>query len=184
MPIDPRELRTCLGRFATGVTVVSCLADGQPHGVTVSSFTSVSLDPPLVLVSLGRATRACGFLPGRPFTVNVLRADQDDLARRFAGQPSSSPVVWEPAAGGLAPRLADALAYLACTPWQSVEAGDHVLYLGEVREFADHGGEPLVFYRGSFRDLGSAAEPVPWLESLDCPSSLGFSLSSPARVIW
>lgn len=172
MLIDPRELRTCLGHFATGVTVVSCLAGGQPHGVTVNSFTAVSLDPPLVLVSLGRSTRSLGYLAGSPFTVNVLRASQDDLAHHFAGSPRDVPVVWEHRGDGLAPRLSGCLASLACTPWQAVEAGDHVLYLGEVKELAYAGGEPLVFYHGKFRHVGRALQTTPWLESLDCPSSL------------
>ena len=74
-PLDARELRRCLGRFATGVTVVSYLADGELRGATVNAFTAVSLDPPLVLVSVARTARSCGWLERGPFAVNILRAD-------------------------------------------------------------------------------------------------------------
>ncbi len=167
------ELRNCLGHFATGVTVVTCTADGEPHGATVNSFTAVSLEPPLVMVALARASKAGRHLPGAPFTVNVLRRRQDDLARHFAGHPSAAPVEWAGAVD--APRLAGALAYLACAPWRSYDGGDHVLFLGEVIEFEHFGGEPLVFYRGGFHPLGAAfeegLEALPWLGSLDSPDA-------------
>lgn len=89
MAIDPRELRQCLGHFTTGVTVITCNGeDGEPHGATVNAFTAVSLDPPLVLVSLDRRSRLCGLIDSRPFTVNVLESHQKDLALHFAGKPS------------------------------------------------------------------------------------------------
>jgi flavin reductase (DIM6/NTAB) family NADH-FMN oxidoreductase RutF len=170
MQIDPRELRTCLGHFTTGVTVVSCQGDGDPHGATVNSFTSVSLDPPLVLVSLARTTRACGYMPDRPFTVSVLRDGQRDLAQHFAGKPGGRAPRWEPVGDGLAPGLAGSLAWVACAPWRAYDGGDHVLYVGEVRQIEVFEGEPLVFYGGSFRELGRQIEAAPWLESLDSPS--------------
>ncbi|SNR74028.1 NADH-FMN oxidoreductase RutF, flavin reductase (DIM6/NTAB) family [Haloechinothrix alba] len=170
MPIEPRELRNCLGHFASGVTVISCDVDGSPHGATVNAFTAVSLDPPLVLVSLDRRTKLCSYLSGRAFSVNVLADAQDDIALHFAGKPRSRPVEWvRPAAGP--PRLSGVLAHLACSPWRAYDGGDHVLYLGEVDELAVTEGDPLVFYRGGFRELGPAFEFAPWLESLDCPSS-------------
>ncbi|PRX44621.1 flavin reductase (DIM6/NTAB) family NADH-FMN oxidoreductase RutF [Prauserella shujinwangii] len=170
MRVDPRALRNCLGHFATGVTVVTCEADGAPHGATVNAFTAVSLDPPLVLVSLDRDTKACKYLDDRPFTVNVLREKQDDVALHFAGRPMTEAPAWErPSDDTLAPRLAGSLATIACAPWRSYDGGDHVLYLGEVREFEFHGGDPLVFYLGGFRHLGDVFETVPWLESADCP---------------
>jgi flavin reductase (DIM6/NTAB) family NADH-FMN oxidoreductase RutF len=176
--IDPRMLRNCLGHFATGVTVITCEAGGEPHGATVNSFTAVSLDPPLVLVSLDRKTKACQYLDGNPFTVNVLREHQDDIALHFAGRPREEPIPWEDTGSGLAPRLSGSLATIACAPWQRYDGGDHVLYLGEVKEFDLLGGEPLVFYLGKFRHLGPAFESVPWLESGDCPGLSWFSLAS------
>ncbi|MDT7601733.1 MAG: hypothetical protein QOK26_3810, partial [Pseudonocardiales bacterium] len=94
MAVDPRELRSCLGHFATGVTVITCDGDGTPHGATVNAFSAVSLDPPLVLVSLDRKSKACKYLDGRPFTVNVLTEPQDDVALHFAGRPMSSGPEW------------------------------------------------------------------------------------------
>src|SRR3954465_7893460 len=89
MAIHPRELRQCLGHFTTGVTVITCAgADGAPHGATVNAFTAVSLEPPLVLVSLDRRSRLCALLEAAPFTVNVLEASQKDLALHFAGRPN------------------------------------------------------------------------------------------------
>ncbi|MGP3923752.1 flavin reductase family protein [Streptomyces sp. 8N616] len=168
---DSRRLRDCLGRFATGVTVVTCEVDGEPHGATVNSFTAVSLDPALVLVSLDRRAKACRYLRGRPFAVNVLRASQDELALHFAGAHGrpTVPVQWERPAGGAAPRLRGSLAHLVCRPWRSYDGGDHVLFLGQVEEHAFHPGDPLLFYRGDFRQLGPMEEPAPWLGSADCP---------------
>jgi flavin reductase (DIM6/NTAB) family NADH-FMN oxidoreductase RutF len=177
MQVDPRQLRNCLGHFATGVTVVTCESDGVPHGATLNAFTAVSMDPPLVLVSLDRRSKACGYLDGTPFTVNVLPESRDDVALHFAGKPMSKPVEWVPAADGRPPRLRESLAYISCTPWRSYDGGDHVLYLGEVQEFAVTKGDPLVFYLGEFRHLGTAFGSVPWLESADCPELSWFSLA-------
>lgn len=184
--IEARELRSCLGHFATGVTVITCEVDGRPHGATVNAFTAVSLDPPLVQVCLDRRSKACRYLADQPFTVNVLTKPQDDLALHFAGKsrPRGSleprELGWEPTEPGLAPKLSGSLATIACIPWRHYDGGDHVLYLGEVQRFeyaADHRAEPLVFYLGAFRDLGPAFETVPWLESGDCP---GISWFAPA----
>ncbi|MFC5719468.1 flavin reductase family protein [Streptomyces gamaensis] len=157
MTSDGRRLRTCLGHFATGVTVVTCDIDGVPHGATVNAFTAVSLDPALVLVSLHRESRAARHLDGRPFTVNVLGEGQDALARHFAGRPGSAPPRWVRTGTDRAPRLAGSLATLACTPWAAHDGGDHRIFLGRVEEFDHRPGRPLVFYRGEFRRLG----PVP-----------------------
>ncbi|MCC3777752.1 flavin reductase family protein [Streptomyces sp. UNOB3_S3] len=152
-----RRLRTCLGHFATGVTVVTCEVGGAPHGATVNAFTAVSLDPALVLVSLARESRAARHLGGRPFTVNVLAEEQEELALRFAGRPGAAEPRWERPAAGLAPRLAGALATVSCAPWAAYDGGDHVLFLGRVEEFAHRDGRPLVFYQGEFQRLGRPA---------------------------
>lgn len=173
MAIDPRELRRCLGHFATGVTVITCHGeDGAPHGATVNAFTAVSLDPPLVLVSLDRRSKLCGLLASRPFTVNVLEAAQKDLALHFAGRPNQD-VVWEPAADG-APGLAGALAHISCTPWQHHDGGDHVLHLGEVQQFRIHDGDPLLFHTGKFHHLGDDHLPLLWDDSADGPGGMSW----------
>lgn len=174
MTVDVRELRRCLGHFATGVTVVTCEGDGAPHGATVNAFSAVSLDPPLVMVSVDRKTKMSKFLDGAPFTVNMLTEPQDEVALHFAGKPMTGEPEWEQPEARLAPQLAGSLATIACTPWCSYDGGDHVLYLGEVADFASTSGDPLVFYLGGFRHLGPVYETVPWLESGDCPSMTWF----------
>jgi flavin reductase (DIM6/NTAB) family NADH-FMN oxidoreductase RutF len=161
--VEPLHLRACLSRFVTGVTVVGYRADGEVRGVTVSSFTSVSLDPPLVLVSVARSSKAARHLGGVPFTVNVLRASQVDVALHFAGR-SRHPVeaVWEPGGDDLAPTLAGALATFRCRPWQTYDGGDHRLHLGHVvgAEVQDE-GVPLVFDRGVLTPSPATRAPAP-----------------------
>ncbi|MER7406687.1 flavin reductase family protein [Streptomyces sp. NPDC000070] len=156
MAIDPQHLRTCLGCFATGVTVVNCAVGDTPHGATVNAFTAVSLDPPLVLVSLDRASKTARLLPGRPFTVNVLSEEQHDLALWFAGRPQTAtpPPRWQPAPGHLAPALRGSLATFFCSPWASHDGGDHVLFLGRVEHAAQRpDAHPLLFYRSAFHSV-------------------------------
>ncbi|GGO54232.1 flavin reductase family protein [Streptomyces lasiicapitis] len=159
MAIDPQQLRTCLGHFATGVTVVTCAVGEELHGATVSAFTAVSLAPPLVLVSLNRDSKAARLLPGRPFTVNVLSEEQHDLALRFAGRPTShgSTPLWQPAPGRhLAPALLGSLATFFCSPWACHDGGDHLLFLGRVESVDQRpDAQPLLFYRSTFHALNS-----------------------------
>lgn len=147
--MDTRELRNCLGHFATGVTVVTYQTENGPQGITVNSFTSVSLDPPLILISIDRKTNSVNFLKNNSFTVNILKDTQEDIAMHFAGRPlENPPFQWEQ--GGSSPRFIDSLAYLECSPWKEYDGGDHVLYLGEVKDFSFKQGNPLTFYRGQF----------------------------------
>ncbi|KMS72381.1 hypothetical protein ACM01_23900 [Streptomyces viridochromogenes] len=152
--VDPALLRACFGRFGTGVSVVSYFYDGAAHGVTVSSFTSVSLNPSLLLVSLDRRSRSCQKLRNAHFTVNVLSADQMDLALHFAGRPGPGvDIPWADQEG--TPRLEGAVAWLRCAPFHAYDGGDHVLFLGEVMACATGPGEPLLFQDGEFRRPGS-----------------------------
>jgi flavin reductase len=139
-----------LGRFATGVAVVSFAQPGDaPRGVTVNSFTSVSLNPPLILIALQRTVPSHDLLRGRSFTVNVLGAEQRDLAVHFAGKPHPSlRPAWDH--GEHAPRIAGSLCYFECTPWAEYDGGDHTLFLGEVRHFDYRDGDPLGFVNGQF----------------------------------
>jgi flavin reductase (DIM6/NTAB) family NADH-FMN oxidoreductase RutF len=173
--IDPRELRNCLGHFATGVTVVTCYTDdGLQHGATVNAFTAVSLDPPLVLVSVNRTSRMSAFLEGRPFVVNVLHLAQRDLALHFAGGPCVDDVPWEGDLSRGAPRLRGCLASISCTPWRSYDGGDHVLFVGEVQEFHRTTGAPLLFHTGQFHGLHREPEPAPWEGSGDAPGAVAW----------
>jgi flavin reductase (DIM6/NTAB) family NADH-FMN oxidoreductase RutF len=173
--LDPRHLRACLSRFATGVTVVTYAVEGEPRGITVNAFTSVSLDPPLVLVSVARSARAGEQVGRAPFAVNVLAADQVDLALQFAGRHrAGARVRWAdpgPEGTGDAPRLEGAVAVFGCRPWRSYDGGDHVLHLGEVTSAAQYPGEPLLFTGGRFAMTG--------LPLFDGPRVLAPDTSSP-----
>lgn len=153
---DPRWLRDCFGQFTTGVTVVTYEIDGTPRGATVNSFTSVSLDPPLLLVSIAKSARTCMALEGKPFVVNVLARDQRDVAMQFAGKPSESTEVrWVD--GEIAPRLAGAVAWFECRPWNQYDGGDHVLFVGEVSHCDTRTADPLLFHAGKFRCMEALA---------------------------
>jgi flavin reductase len=146
------SLRSCLGRFATGVAVVTFAADDGPRGITVNSFTSVSMEPPLVLVSVARGARSHDALRGRPFCVNVLGAEQEPVARLFAGaHHPSEEAVWRD--GPIAPRLAGVLAHLECRPWRDYDGGDHTLFLGEVAGFDYRDGDALGYHASRFTSI-------------------------------
>jgi flavin reductase len=145
-----QHFRGSLGRFATGVAVVTFDTDQGRHGITVNSFTSVSLEPPLVLVSIARTTKSHDELAGKPFTVNVLGAEQRALASNFAGKPTGEPRWIE---GTVAPRLAGVLSYFECAPWAAYDGGDHTLYLGEVVSFDYRAGDALGFVNGQFTTI-------------------------------
>ncbi|MFJ8859283.1 flavin reductase family protein [Streptomyces sp. NPDC102451] len=154
---DPRQLRNTLGNFATGVVVLTYRSGDSYYGVTVNSFTSVSMDPPLVLVSIQRTSRSLTYLLERPFTVNVLGDNQLDTALHFAGKPQAHPVEW--VTDGLAPRINGSLAYFECTPWAGYDGGDHVLVLGRVMNYGQQDDtRPLLFYRGRWSALAEESD--------------------------
>ncbi|MBG0741486.1 flavin reductase [Paeniglutamicibacter antarcticus] len=150
--LAPREhhFRGSLGRYATGVAIVTFDGMTKRHGITVNSFTSVSMDPPLVLVSIARSTKAHDELAGRPFAVNILGAEQRTLAMHFAGRPGPDPLWVE---GEVAPRLSNVLAYFECRPWAAYPGGDHTLYLGEVAHFNYRSGDALAFANSTFTTI-------------------------------
>jgi flavin reductase (DIM6/NTAB) family NADH-FMN oxidoreductase RutF len=142
-----QSLRSCLGRFATGVVVVTFEGPDGPQGITVNSFTSVSMDPPLVLVSVARRARAHDALFERSFCVNVLGGDQEELARHFAGSARAD-VAWAHHAD--VPRLAGVLAHLECRPWRNYDGGDHTLFIGEVVGYDYRDGDALGFHGSQY----------------------------------
>lgn len=156
--LDPQHLRTCLSRFVTGVALVGYRVEGRVRGMTVNSFTSVSLDPPLVLVSVARSARATRHLRDAPFSVNVLRASQLDLALHYSGRRQDpTEAVWRSTEVDLAPTLSGALMTLQCRPWQCYDGGDHLLHLGHVVDATVRDdGEPLLFDRGRFAQLDAS----------------------------
>jgi len=151
---DHREFRSALGRFATGVTIVSYVSDGEARGFTVNSFTSVSLDPPLVLISVGHHAQAASRMRGRPFAINVLSEAQQGHAFHFSGREQEDlQVEWSESLSE-APAIVGSTAVFQCEPWQTVEAGDHDLYIGRVTSFtSDPMLSPLVFLDGRFSSL-------------------------------
>ncbi|HWE34358.1 MAG TPA: flavin reductase family protein [Solirubrobacteraceae bacterium] len=144
-----RELRTVMGRFATGVTVITTSHRNTIHGMTANAFLSVSLRPPLVLVSLGRCRMAEMLPRTKLYGVSVLAHDQEDLAAHFAGQ-KPSPTPPEFMFHDDVPLLDGALAHLVCRVVDVHTAGDHELWIGEVAHRHERDGEPLLFYTGRF----------------------------------
>ena len=154
--LGPDELRLALGRFVTGVTIVTCRDEnGEPVGLTANSFNALSLDPPLVLWSLRQASSTiAAFTNASHFAVNVLAADQVDLSRRFA-KPSSAKFdagEWTGGQGG-APLLAGCVAVFECRRRSHHAAGDHLLFIGEVERIGGSADTPLVYHAGHYRTL-------------------------------
>jgi flavin reductase (DIM6/NTAB) family NADH-FMN oxidoreductase RutF len=142
-------LRSSLGRFVTGVAVLTFAAEEGPRGMTVNSFTSVSLDPPLILVSIAKTSRSHDLLAsGVAFTVNILGAEQEPIARHFTRRGDDVAIHWHLAASS--PRLIGTLAHFECSHWRSYDAGDHTLVLGEVVDFAAREGDALGFFTSRF----------------------------------
>jgi flavin reductase (DIM6/NTAB) family NADH-FMN oxidoreductase RutF len=152
------DFRECVGAFATGVTVVTTQHLGAPAGMTLNSFTSVSLDPLLVLISLAHNTRTLERIKasGR-YTVNILHRKQRDVALAFAkpGAPFPEGYTVQDPHGWVV--VVHSLAILRCEVANLVPAGDHDLVIGEVLDFEGSGGQPLIFHRGAFGGLDADA---------------------------
>jgi flavin reductase (DIM6/NTAB) family NADH-FMN oxidoreductase RutF len=158
-PFDKRHYRTALGRFATGVTVVTTPQGDTAHGMTANAFVSVSLEPPLVLVSVKNDSNTHRILQGATrYGVSILGEDQEPLSNHFAGRPDagiSAPFVERH--GMLL--VKDALAYFVVRVTNAHPAGDHTLYIGEVEHYEiNRDGNPLLFYGGQYHRL-PGAEP-------------------------
>ncbi|HUZ67085.1 MAG TPA: flavin reductase family protein [Beijerinckiaceae bacterium] len=150
---DHRLLRNALGRFATGVAVITTRTpSGKKEGVTSNSFSAVSLDPPLVLWSLRReAPSLGGFLDSKCFAVSVLSSDQSELSRHFAtAHPNKFDSMFHRQGLGDCPLLDKALATFECTVETTIPGGDHILFLGRVRRATYRDGEPLIFSAGTY----------------------------------
>lgn len=158
MTIDPRDFRAALGNFATGVAVATARAgDGRPVGMTINSFASVSLDPPLVLWSLARNSQHLdAFSEAGHYAVNILREEQRDLSVRFSvpladrweGLESER---WETGA----PILPGCLATVECLTDAIHDGGDHIILVGRVvRLSSDRDGRPLIYYSGRYATIG------------------------------
>jgi 3-hydroxy-9,10-secoandrosta-1,3,5(10)-triene-9,17-dione monooxygenase reductase component len=154
--IDPAHFKSTLGRFASGITVITTRgADGRDHGMTLSAFSSLSLDPPLVLVCIGDAASIAGTMATAEFfAVNVLAEDQEPLSRRFSAKDEDrfESIAMSRGANGL-PLLDGALAHVQCRVTARYPGGDHTIIVGEVIETASREGDPLLYYRGGYARL-------------------------------
>lgn len=149
--MDPRDLRNAFGCFATGVTVITMTdADGRPTGVTVSSFSSLSLSPALCLFSLDKKQTSCRWIDaGTAFNVNVLGTEHEAAAWQFARprEDKFEGIDWHEGRNGL-PLIDGALAHFECAKWNCYDGGDHIIVVGEITRFQTAMGDPLLFYRG------------------------------------
>ena len=158
--IDRRQFCTVCGRYATGVAVATVRdGRGDPHGITVNSFTSVSIAPPLVLICVDHRARVLEhFRPGAPFGINVLNETQREISDYFASAKRDrfDGVDWHAGATG-APLVPHAVAFLECKVHKRVAAGDHDIVIGEVLEARIAEGRPLVYYASGYRKLDPGA---------------------------
>lgn len=155
-PDDPLAFRRCLGRFATGVTVVTCAAaDGSPRGITANSFSSVSLEPPLVLWNIAKVSNSLhAFLGAGHFAINILSEEQRHLSDHFARKDHTrfDGVTFGRSAENV-PVLPDTVACLHCRTHQIHDCGDHYIIIGEVQRFRLGDGKPLLFVHGDYASL-------------------------------
>lgn len=160
------RMRAAMGRFTTGVAVVTTLAAGRPHGMTVNSLTSVSLAPPTLLVSLtvGARTTDAVLASGR-FAVSILSVRQEQIARRFARRGEDHFGRLPPVFGQhQLPVIPNALAHFECTVHEHLPVHDHRIVVGDVERVCDRDGEPLAFLSGRFGDYRDRENiPAPWL---------------------
>ncbi|MDG1825582.1 MAG: flavin reductase family protein [Henriciella sp.] len=157
MTFDIRAFRDTLGLFVTGVTVITTVTEqGDPVGITANSFNSVSLDPPLVLWSVGQNSRSLSaFEQAEHFAVHILREDQAELSQRFAksGADKFENLALEAGASNI-PLLKDCAARLECTRYSHHEAGDHIIFVAKVERLAsDPDAMPLVYHGGRYAEL-------------------------------
>ena len=156
MPVSKDEFRIAMSRFASGVTVVTTKSDaGQPSGITVSAFASLSLEPPLVLVCIDKRASIHDLLvEGRYFAVNVLAEEQEIISRRFASRDTDrfSGTGYTDGVTGV-PILSDVLAAIECRIVHTYPGGDHTIVVGEVERTAVEDGKPLAYFRGGYAQL-------------------------------
>ena len=155
MSFNPREQRRIMGHFATGVTVVTTRLDELLHGMTANAVSSLSLDPPLVLVAIGHENQMYELLPqSRIFALNILRRDQEALSNRFAapGPKDFSDLELTTAATG-APLLDGTLGWVDCRLTEVLAGGDHDIFIGEIAAGDAHSGSPLLYYGGQYTQL-------------------------------
>jgi flavin reductase (DIM6/NTAB) family NADH-FMN oxidoreductase RutF len=148
--MDDRMFRSVMGKFATGVTVLTTKADGAVHGMTANAFMSVSLNPKLIMISVGEKARMLQKIKtSNSFVVNILAEQQESVSRLFAGQSDEKRELefdWIDEQ----PLIKDAIASVVCEVYNSQVVGDHTVFIGEVKDVVLKEGKPLVFYSGKY----------------------------------
>lgn len=168
---DARSFRKCLGQFATGVTVITTEVDGQKYGVTANSFASVSIDPPLVLWSIGKSSRSFdAFQAADAFAIHILASNQVDISQNFSSSKSDKfeGIDAETGVAG-SPLLSGAIGVIQCETHERIEAGDHVILIGRVVGLSQQPGDPLVFAQGRY---GLAVDHPDFKEFTGKPQSI------------
>jgi flavin reductase (DIM6/NTAB) family NADH-FMN oxidoreductase RutF len=156
MPFDPSLLRKVMGLFATGVTVITTRdQQGKPYGLTANAVTSLSLEPPLLLICVDRKAETYPhFFDSKIFVLNILAEDQEEISRRFATTGGDKFAGLGCHLGRLGtPILDGTLGHIECRITETLEGGDHVIHIGEVQEAEAREGRPLLFFRGKYRQL-------------------------------
>ena len=182
---DARDLRRAFGHFATGVTIVTTLdSSGNPCGFTANSFTSVSIDPPLLLVSIAKTAYGCDVFTGSEgFAVNILSASQRDLSNLFAraGTDKFADLECNAAITG-SPVIEDVVAWFDCRHYEQVDAGDHIILIGKVVDYRYSTYSPLGFCRGAYISFGMTPK---MLQLVSSPGSLrvGAIIESNGRIL-
>jgi flavin reductase (DIM6/NTAB) family NADH-FMN oxidoreductase RutF len=159
MAFDPAEQRKILGSYATGVTVITTNSE-PPTGLTANSVTSLSLDPPLVLFAVDkRASSLQAFKDAGCFAINILTAEQQDISNRFAspGPKDFSDLDTRTAETG-APILGNCLGWVDCRLQYILPGGDHDIFVGEIVAGEYHGGDPLLYFAGKYREVAPLSE--------------------------
>ncbi|HJE18882.1 MAG TPA: flavin reductase family protein [Aliicoccus persicus] len=148
--MDPREFRNAMGRFVTGVTIITAEDDSGTHGMTANAFMSVSLDPKLITVSIDNKANMLGRVRNAgTFAVNILCDDQQDISMHFAKQLlKEEPIEFGALAG--VPIINNALTNVVCDVEREIELGDHTLFVGAVKDIVMNEGRPLTFYSGQY----------------------------------
>ncbi|WP_017727752.1 flavin reductase family protein [Halalkalibacterium ligniniphilum] len=158
--MDDRLFRNAMGNFATGITVITTELDGKEHGMTANAFMSVSLNPKLVVISIGNQAKMLDYIKkAKKYAVSILAANQQEASMLFAGQIKDGQPYEFARLNGM-PIIEAALVNLTCEVVAEHEAGDHTLFIGEVKEMKINENDPLLYFQGRYRDLDALQENI------------------------
>jgi len=155
MPIDDAQFKLAMSHFASGVTIVTTEHEGTPYGMTVASFASLSLHPPLVLVCIEKSVKTHDAIGGaRKFGVSILGQEQVDISGKFASKRDDKFDGVDVTRGELGvPLIANAITTLECTVREALPGGDHTIFVGEVTNAQTRDGVPLLYFRSAYREM-------------------------------